>query len=126
KVSTFFETNNEKVELNKDDLKKSLSQKVIKELEYMIPLSAKIVDVNHDFKVDKNILTYTITVKTSENIAQIYNLDNNEAESIIKNQTGNGDNNQDEEETPSNPEKRPINDIRNKFEPEKKEEDTQQ
>lgn len=113
KVSTFYETKNVKVKKDKEKLKKELSENVLKELEYIIPASARIIKVDHDYKVNKNILEYRITVQASENIAKLYPLSKSEAEQIIKEQN---DSNDTEEPVPSNPQKRPINDIRNKFE----------
>lgn len=113
KVSTFYETKDVKVKKDKEKLKKELSENALKELEYIIPASARIIKVDHDYKVNKNILEYRITVQASENIAKLYPLSKSEAEQIIKNQNNSTDT---EEPIPSNPEKRPINDIRNEFE----------
>lgn len=111
-VSTFYETKKVEVKKNKEELKKELSKQALKELEYILPVSAKIIDIKHGHKVNKNMLEYVVTVETSENIAEVYKLSKSEAEQIIKNQSKA----QDGEEVPSNPEKRPINDIRNEFE----------
>lgn len=113
KVSTFYETKDVKVKKDKEKLKKELSENALKELEYIIPASARIIKVDHDYKVNKNILEYRITVQASENIAKLYPLSKSEAEQIIKNQNNSTDT---EEPVPSNPQKRPINDIRNEFE----------
>ena len=59
------------------------------------------------------MLEYTITVQTSENIANVYSLSKAEAENMIREQNTPKEG---EEVVPSNPEKRPINDIRNEFE----------
>ena len=59
------------------------------------------------------MLEYTITVQTSENIANIYSLTKAEAENMIREQNIPKEG---EEVVPSNPEKRPLNDIRNEFE----------
>lgn len=59
------------------------------------------------------MLEYTITVQTSENIADVYSLSKAEAENMIREQNTQKEG---EEAVPSNPEKRPINDIRNEFE----------
>ena len=93
--------------------KKELKEKTLKELDYIIPASARIVDSKHDYKVNKNMLEYTITVQTSENIANVYSLSKAEAENMIREQNTPKEG---EEVVPSNPEKRPINDIRNEFE----------
>ena len=93
--------------------KKELKEKTLKELDYIIPASARIVDSKHDYKVNKNMLEYTITVQTSENIANVYSLSKAEAENMIREQNTHKEG---EEVVPSNPEKRPINDIRNEFE----------
>ncbi|RDY29723.1 sporulation protein YqfD [Romboutsia weinsteinii] len=111
-VSTFHETKKVEVKKDKEELKKELSKQALKELEYILPVSAKIIDIKHGHKVNKNMLEYVVTVETSENIAEVYKLSKSEAEQIIKNQSKA----QDGEEVPSNPEKRPINDIRNEFE----------
>ena len=67
------------------------------------------------------MLEYTITVQTSENIANIYSLSKAEAENMIRQQNIPKEG---EEVQPSNPEKRPINDIRNEFDnPDNKEND---
>lgn len=111
-VSTFYETKKVEVKKDKEELKKELSKQALKELEYILPVSAKIIDIKHGHKVNKNMLEYVVTVTTSENIVEVYKLSKSEAEQIIKNQSKA----QDGEEDPSNPQKRPINDIRNEFE----------
>ena len=113
KVSTFYETKDKKIEKDKEQVKKELKEKTLKELDYIIPASARIVDSKHDYKVNKNMLEYTITVQTSENIANVYSLSKAEAENMIREQNTHKEG---EEVVPSNPEKRPINDIRNEFE----------
>ena len=113
KVSTFYETEDKKIEKDKEQVKKELKEKTLKELDYIIPASARIVDSKHDYKVNKNMLEYTITVQTSENIANVYSLSKAEAENMIREQNTPKEG---EEVVPSNPEKRPINDIRNEFE----------
>ena len=113
KVSTFYETEDKKIEKDKEQVKKELKEKTLKELDYIIPASARIVDSKHDYKVNKNMLEYTITVQTSENIANVYSLSKAEAENMIREQNTHKEG---EEVVPSNPEKRPINDIRNEFE----------
>lgn len=90
-----------------------LKEKTLKELDYTIPASARIVDSKHNYKVNNNMLEYTITVQTSENIADVYSLSKAEAENMIREQNTQKEG---EEAVPSNPEKRPINDIRNEFE----------
>lgn len=117
KVSTFNETKDIKVKKDKEKLKEELSKRALKDLEYMIPASARIIKVEHDYKVNKNILEYTVTVTTSENISKMYPLTKSEAERIINEQYENDK----EEDVPSNPEKRPINDIRNEFKDKNKE-----
>ena len=59
------------------------------------------------------MLEYTITVTTSENIAQIDMLTKSQAQQIIREQNVSDDGS---EVVPSNPQKRPINDIRNELE----------
>ena len=114
KISTFYETKDKKVEKDKEQIMKELKEKSLKELDYTIPASARIVDSKHNYKVNKNMLEYLVTVQTSEDIAQVYSLTKSQAEKIIK------ENSVDEsgEPTPSNPAKREINDIRNQFEQE--------
>lgn len=119
KVSTFNETKDIKVKKDKEELKKELSKKALKELEYIIPSSARIIKVDHDYKVNKNILEYIVTVTASENIAKMHPLSKSEAEQIINEQYQNNE----DEAVPSNPEKRPINDIRNEFEDKNKEQE---
>ncbi len=111
-INTFYEVNNVKIERDEKQLKEELKQQVLKELEYMIPASAKYTDVKHEYKVNKNMLEYLVTVQTSEDIAQVYSLTKSQAEKIIK------ENSMDEsgQPIPSNPDKREINDIRNQFE----------
>ena len=77
-----------------------------------MPVSARVVNVEHDYKVNKNMLEYVIIVQTSENIAKVDSLSKAEAEQLIKDQNNPKDG---EEPVPQNPEKRPINDIRNEF-----------
>ena len=98
---------------DKDELKKDLSNKVLKDLDYIIPASAKLLDVKHNYNVKNNMLEYTITVTTSENIAQIDMLTKSQAQQIIREQNVSDDGS---EVVPSNPQKRPINDIRNELE----------
>ncbi|MBQ3423318.1 MAG: sporulation protein YqfD, partial [Romboutsia sp.] len=112
KVSTFYETKDKKIEKDKEQIMKELKEKSLKELDYTIPASARIVDSKHNYKVNKNMLEYKITVQTSENIANIYSLTKAEAENMIREQNIPKEG---EEVVPSNPEKRPINDIRNEF-----------
>lgn len=122
KVSTFNETKEVKIKIDKEKLKKDLSEKAQKELEYIIPASARIVNVEHDYKVNKNMLEYRITATTSENIAKVYNLSKSEAEQLIieQNKPKEG-----EDAIPQNPNKRPIDDIRNEFEPKEEKNDKQ-
>ncbi|MFI3209752.1 MAG: sporulation protein YqfD [Peptostreptococcaceae bacterium] len=109
-VSTFYESIDTSVEKDKEKLKVDLKEKAMNELNYIIPPSARYRDVKDAYKVDKDMLKYTLTVQTSENIADIYPLTKAEAEKLILEQ------NQNEEEIiPSNPEKRPTDDIRNEF-----------
>ena len=107
KVSTFYETEDKKVEKDKEQVMAELKE------DYTIPASARIVDSKHNYKVNNNMLEYTITVQTSENIADVYSLSKAEAENMIREQNTPKEG---EEAVPSNPEKRPINDIRNEFE----------
>ena len=120
KVSTFYETKDVKIKKDKEELKQDLMEKARKELDYIIPASARYVDVKHDYKVNKNnILEYTITATTSENIAKVDTLTKAEAEQIIRDQNQP----KEGEVIPQNPEKRPINDIRNEFEDKNKQDE---
>lgn len=114
-ISTFYETKDKKIKKDKEILKEELSKIALKELEYKIPASARFIDVDHDYKVNKNMLEYVVTVKTSENIAKIYPLSKAEAQKFINEQN---ELENKEESAPKNLEKRPINDIRNEFETE--------
>ena len=115
RISTFNETKETKIELDQEKLKEELKQDALKELDYIIPVSARYIDVEQDYTVDKNMLKYRVTVKTSEDIAKIYPLDNSQAQKIVEEEKKATEGEQ------HNQEKRPINDIRNKFE-EKEEE----
>ncbi|MDR0879271.1 MAG: sporulation protein YqfD [Clostridioides sp.] len=118
KTSTFYEARDIKVTKDVAELKKILSRQVLKELDYMIPPSSRIKDVKHSYKVLDNMLVYMVTVQTSENIAKLYPLKNGETERLIKEDQKPKEDG--EEPVPSNPEKRPIGDIRNKYEDKKK------
>jgi similar to stage IV sporulation protein len=102
-----------KIKKDKEKLKRELSEKSLKELEYIMPVSARVVNVEHDYKVNKNMLEYIVTVQTSENIAQVDHLSKAEAQQLINEQNTPKEG---EEAIPQNPSKRPINDIRNEFE----------
>ena len=112
-ISTFHEVNNVKIEKNEAELKEELRQQALKELDYIIPASAKYTDVKDEYKVNKNMLEYLVTVHTSENISQVYNLSKSEAEQMIKDENKKIE--ESGETVPSNPDKRMIDDIRNKF-----------
>lgn len=109
-VSTFYETVNTKVEKDKEELKEELSNQVLKELEYIIPASAKIVDVSHKHSVNNGLLEYSITVTASENIIQVYPLTKAQAQEFIEQEST-----QEEESVPINPDKIPKTDIRNEL-----------
>lgn len=111
-VSTFKETKDIPIKKDKEELKKELQDEALKELEYIIPPSAKYVNVEHDYKVNKNMLEYIVTVQTSENIAQVHTLSKSEAKQLIDNDKKN----ESGEPIPENKEKRPKDDIRNQFE----------
>ena len=119
-VSTFFEVEKEEVEVNKDKLKESLKQKALKDLYYMMPASAKIEDVNYQHKVSKNMLEYIVTVQASEDISKVYSLNQQEINKILEENSKS----EDGESVPSNPQKRPIDDIKNKYEQNNKKDDT--
>lgn len=111
-VSTFFEVEKNKVEIDKEKLKESLKKKALKDLYYIMPASAKMKDVNYQHKVSKNMLEYIVTVQASEDIAKVYSLNKQEINQIIQKNSKN----EDGEKINSNPQKRPLNDIKNKYE----------
>ncbi|WP_455538610.1 sporulation protein YqfD [Terrisporobacter sp.] len=118
-VSTFYEVKKVENKIDVKKLKEELSSRVLKELEYTIPVSARILDVKDKFNIDKNMIEYVVTVTTKEDIAKLDILTKSEAEAIIK---SNIDKKSQEEgeQKPSNPKKRPINDIRNEFKEDRK------
>lgn len=122
-ISTFNEVKDVKIKKDKEKLKRELSEKSLKELEYIMPVSARVVNVEHDYKVNKNMLEYIVTVQTSENIAQVDPLSKAEAQQLINEQNTPKEG---EEAIPQNPSKRPINDIRNEFENNKNDTDKKQ
>ena len=113
-VSTFYEVKKVENKIDVEKLKKELSSKVLKQLEYTIPVSARIFDVKDKYNVDKSMIEYVVTVTTKEDIAKLDILTKSEAEAIIKSNIEKK-NQEDGEQKISNPEKRPINDIRNEF-----------
>ena len=119
-VSTFFEVEKEEVEVNRDKLKESLKQKALKDLYYMMPASAKMEDVNYQHKVSKNMLEYIVTVQASEDISKVYSLNKQEINKILEENSKS----EDGEPVPSNPQKRPIDDIKNKYEQNNKKDNT--
>ena len=119
-ASTFYEVEKVESNIDKDKLKEELRYNVKKELDYTIPVSARIVDAKEKFNISKNMIEYVLTVTTSEDIAQLDMLTKQQAEQIIK--ENNEKLEEDGTEHNSNPEKRPIDDIRNDFEEDKKEE----
>lgn len=112
-TSTFHEVNIKEVKKDKEEVKKKLKEKALKDLEYAIPVDSRIKNVKHQYKFKKDKLEYTVTVDTLENIAKVHSLSKSEAEELIKQE--NEKKAKDDEPIPSNPEKRPINDIRNEF-----------
>ena len=113
-VSTFYEVKKVENKIDIEKLKKELSSKVLKQLEYTITVSARILDVKDKYNVDKSMIEYVVTVTTKEDIAKLDILTKSEAEAIIKSNIEKK-NQEDGEQKISNPEKRPINDIRNEF-----------
>lgn len=113
-VSTFYEVKKVENKIDVEKLKKELSSKVLKQLEYTIPVSARILDVKDKYNVDKSMIEYVVTVTTKEDIAKLDILTKSEAEAIIKSNIEKKNQEEGEQKT-SNPEKRPINDIRNEF-----------
>ncbi|MGL4913638.1 MAG: sporulation protein YqfD [Romboutsia sp.] len=120
-TSIFHETESIRVEKDKEELKEELSKQVLNELDYIIPASAKIVDVKHKHSVNKNILEYSITVQTSENIVKIDPLTKAQAEQFINEEERSKEG---EEIIPSNPDKIPKNDIRNEIDKDNSEQNT--
>ena len=113
-VSTFYEVKKVKNEINVEKIKEELSSQVLKELEYKIPVSARIVDSKGKYNVNKNMIEYVVTVTTKEDIAKLDILSKDEAEAIIKSNIEKK-NQEEGEQKSSNPEKRQIDDIRNEF-----------
>ena len=111
-VSTFYEVQKKQVEVDSNKLKEELKQKALKDLYYMMPASAKMGDVNYQHKVSKNLLEYIVTVQASEDISKVYSLSKQEINQILQENSKS----EDGEPVPSNPTKRPINDIKNEFE----------
>ena len=87
----------------------------------MMPASAKIRDVNYKHKVDKNMLEYIVTVQASEDISKVYSLNKTEINKILQEKSKT----EDGESIPSNPEKRPIDDVKNEYDKNKKEDSEQ-
>lgn len=113
--NTFYEVKKVHTDVNIEKLNKTLKEKALKDLYYIMPASAKMVDVNYKHKVSKNMLEYIVTVQASEDISQIYSLTKKEINEILdKNSKG-----EDGEVIPSNPKNRPINDIKNEYERDK-------
>lgn len=121
--STFYEVKKVENKIDIKKLKEELSDAVLKELDYIIPVSARIIDSKDEYNVNKNMVEYMVTVTTSENIAQLNILSKSEAEAIIKSNLEKKKQEDGEQKTP-NPQNRPINDIRNEFEEEDLKTDT--
>ena len=83
-------------------------------MDYTIPVSARIVDSKDKYNVNKSMVEYIVTVTTSEDIAQLDILSKSEAEAIIKSNLEKKKQEEGEQKS-SNPQNRPINDIRNEF-----------
>ena len=114
-VSTFYEVRKVENKVDVEKLKEDLSRQVLKELQYTIPVSARNIVSKDKYNVTPNMVEYVVTVQTSENIAQLEILNKSEAEAIIKSNQEKKIKEEGEEQN-SNPQKRPINDIRNEFE----------
>jgi similar to stage IV sporulation protein len=112
KSSTFHEVNIKQVKRDKEKIKKDLKEKAKKELEYIMPVDSRIKNVKGQYKTKQGKLEYILTVETLENIAKVHSLSKSEAEELIRQENEK----KEETEIPSNPQKRPINDIRNEFE----------
>lgn len=114
-VSTFYEVRKVENKVDVEKLKEDLSRQVLKELQYTIPVSARNIVSKDKYNVTPNMVEYVVTVQTSENIAKLEILNKSEAEAIIKSNREKKIKEEGEEQN-SNPQKRPINDIRNEFE----------
>lgn len=113
-VSTFYEVRKVENKIDVKKVKEELSRDVLKELDYTIPVSARIVDSKDKYNVNKSMVEYIVTVTTSEDIAQLDILSKSEAEAIIKSNLEKKKQEEGEQKS-SNPQNRPINDIRNEF-----------
>lgn len=113
-VSTFYEVRKVENKIDVKKVKEELSRAVLKELNYTIPVSARIVDSKDKYNVNKSMVEYIVTVTTSEDIAQLDILSKGEAEAIIKSNLEKKKQEEGEQKS-SNPQNRPINDIRNEF-----------
>lgn len=113
-VSTFYEVRKVENKIDVKKVKEELSRAVLKELDYTIPVSARIVDSKDKYNVNKSMVEYIVTVTTSEDIAQLDILSKSEAEAIIKSNLEKKKQEEVEQKS-SNPQNRPINDIRNEF-----------
>lgn len=113
-TSTFYEIRKVENKIDVEKIKEKLSNVVLKELEYTIPVSARIVDSEDKYNVNKSMVEYIVTVTANENIAQLKILSKGEAEAIIKSNLEKKKQEEGEQKT-SNPKNRPINDIRNEF-----------
>ncbi|MGL5693505.1 MAG: sporulation protein YqfD [Peptostreptococcaceae bacterium] len=113
-VSTFYEANKVKVKKDETKLKEELKEQAKNEINYIMPASSKLVKAEDEYKVNKNVLEYILTVTASENILEVYPLSKSEAQQIIKDE--NKKREESGESVPSNPDKRTIDDIRNEFE----------
>ena len=111
-VSTFYEVRKVENKIDVKKVKEELSRAVLKELDYTIPVSARIVDSKDKYNVNKSMVEYIVTVTTSEDIAQLDILSKSEAEAIIKSNLEKKKQEEGEQKS-SNPQNRPINDIRN-------------
>ena len=113
-VSTFYEVRKVENKIDVKKVKEELSRAVLKELDYTIPVSARIVDSKDKYNVNKSMVEYIVTVTTSEDIAQLDILSKSEAEAIIKSNLEKKKQEEGEQKS-SNPQNRPINDITNEF-----------
>lgn len=113
-VSTFYEVRKVENKIDVKKIKEELYRDVLKELDYKIPVSARIIDSKDKYNVNKNMVEYIVTVTTSEDIAKLDILSKSEAEAIIKSNLEKKKQEEGEQKS-SNPQNRPINDIRNEF-----------
>jgi similar to stage IV sporulation protein len=69
-INTFYEVN---IKDNKKDaykLKNVVRQKAFKKIDYLLPVQARIIDKKEDYKIKGNMLEFTLTIQTLEDIGK--------------------------------------------------------